>query len=318
MYQEQCCDFFSCVTCGNGKRMKRFFPFFLLIFLFGCASTVKHDLAVEYYNLGNAYYKIKEYEKAIEFFNKSIAQDPSLLHAHYNLSVALIQKGRGAEANRILRTLLEKEPENTAILGILGYSLYVQKKGEEALEIFARILSLNPHDPNALYNRGVVLWDLGRKGEAEETFKDLLSSHSEKGDEIREDTLFNLGKLLAELERFKEAIEYLEEYLEWRNKDVDALSLLSKAYRSVERYNKALEILDTRLTVDENVAAIWMDRAEILLARVEDPVMGMEALSQALSLGFKDKKRIKLLLDDPGLIQREQIEEILRYYELMP
>ena len=41
---------------------------FLVLVLTGCTSaTVKRDLAIEYYNLGNAYLELKDYEKASVF-----------------------------------------------------------------------------------------------------------------------------------------------------------------------------------------------------------------------------------------------------------
>ena len=132
----------------------------VLFSLIGCVSSaIKHELGVEYYNLGNAYYKIQSYEKAIEFFTKSIAQDSDLIHAHYNLSLALIKQGRGAEADKILLELLLEEPQNVSVLQILGYSYFVQRRNKEALAIFDEILELAPEDANALYNIAIILWD---------------------------------------------------------------------------------------------------------------------------------------------------------------
>jgi tetratricopeptide (TPR) repeat protein len=305
------------------QRLLNCFFVVLLIFsvseaLSSCASNARHNLAVEYYNLGNAYYKIKDYDKAIDFFNKSIEQDPSLLHAHYNLSLALIQQGRGAEANEILQSLLEKDPDNTAVLQIIGYSLYVQGKGEEALDVFDKILELKSNDLNALYNRGIVLWDLNRKREAEKSFRELLGSISQENEELYPDTLFNLGKLLIEMGDYGEALGYLEEYLEWEDKDVEGYKLLAQAYRAHESYGKALETYNQILTLDSEQPEVWMDKAEILLTKIEDPLSGLEALDQAIILGFDDKKRFEALLNDPGLVEIEAVKDVLEQWGLLP
>jgi tetratricopeptide (TPR) repeat protein len=296
-----------------------FFWFFLVVVvLFGCASNARHNLAVEYYNLGNAYYEIKDFDRAIEFFQKSIEQDPELLHAHYNLSLALIQQGRGEEANEALAEILEKDPDNTAVLQIIGYSLYVQGKGEEALEVFDRILELQNNDLNALYNRGIVLWELNKKLEAERSFRELLSLVSSDNQDLYPDTLFNLGKLLLEIGDQSEALSLLEEYVEWKSDDIEGFKLLAKAYREAENYGRALRTYERILSLDDKQPAIWMDRAEILLTKVEDPLSGLEAVDQAITLGFSDEERLKSLLNDPGLVEKEALKAVLEHWDLLP
>lgn len=290
----------------------------LVAMLFGCASNARHTLAVEYYNLGNAYYEIKDYSRAIDFFQKSIEHDPELLHAHYNLSLALIQQGRGEEANKALLELLEKDPDNTAVLQIIGYSLYVQGKGEEALEVFDRILELQTNDLNALYNRGIVLWELNRKIEAERSFKELLGFVSVENQELYPDTLFNLGKLLLEIGEQKEALTLLEEYVEWRSDDIEGFKLLAQEYRAEENYGKALQTYEQILILDSEQPEIWMDKAELLLTKIEDPLSGLEAVDQAITLGFDDKDRLDNLLNDPGLVEKEALKAVLEQWDLLP
>ena len=302
------------------SRVKFLAPKLLLLVavLSGCASNARHNLAVEYYNLGNAYYKIKDYDRAIDFFQNSIEHDPELLHAHYNLSLALIQQGRGAEANIALLELLEKDPDNTAVLQIIGYSLYVQSKGEEALEVFDRILALQTNDLNALYNRGIVLWELNRKIEAENSFRELLGFVSAENQELYPDTLFNLSKLLLEIGEKKEALGYLEEYVEWESNDIEGFKLLAQAYRAEENYGKALKTYEQILALDSEQSEIWMDKAEILLTKIEDPLAGLEAVDQAIILGFDDNKRFEDLLNDPGLVEKEALKAVLEQWDLLP
>ena len=43
--------------------------------------------AEAYYNLGNVYYKQKDFDKAIECFKKALDLNPNLVNAHHNLKV---------------------------------------------------------------------------------------------------------------------------------------------------------------------------------------------------------------------------------------
>ncbi len=285
----------------------------------GCVSSaIERELAAEYYNLGNAYYHIRSYEKAIEYFSHSIAQDPELLTAHYNLSLALIKSGRGPEADIVLNKLLETEPENVAVLQILGYSYYTQQRFDEALAVFDEILVISPGHTDARYNRGIIVWDQEKKPEAIAVFEELLEQLPGGENELYLQTLFNLGQLYVESGDSQRVIEHLERFLEWKEDDTEAFLILARAYKRLEHYSRALAAYERILILDENLAEAWFDKAEILLTKIEDPIQGAEALARSLSLGFNDAERIESLLNEPGLTDREAAEEILESWGRLP
>ena len=53
-------------------------------------------------NLGSIYSQIKQFDKAIFFFNESIKQFPKCLEAYPNLANVLVAKGRSDAAKNIL------------------------------------------------------------------------------------------------------------------------------------------------------------------------------------------------------------------------
>jgi tetratricopeptide (TPR) repeat protein len=287
--------------------------------MLGCASgQVRRDLAVEYYNLGNAHYRIGNLEKAIELFNRSIDFDPSILSSHSNLSLALIRQGKAAEARDLLRRLLDQEPENTSLLQILSYSYYIMNDTHEALETFDRILRLIPLDPWSLYNRGLVLWKSEQLEEAAKSFEELLLLGSELKGDLYQDALFNLGEIYLQQQRAEEAVGYLERYLEWQPEDNEGLLLLGQGYRELALYSDAMDVYDLMLAMDETQAEVWMAKAEILLTRIEDEVRGIDALTRALDLGFTDAERLDSLVKDQRNIAGARVEEILDARDLLP
>ena len=85
---------------GKGTR-KAITALLLLGLLSACVSqAAREELAQEYYNLGNAFYEIRSYDRAIDYYTLAISHDPGLLNAHYNLSLALIKQGRGDKAEK--------------------------------------------------------------------------------------------------------------------------------------------------------------------------------------------------------------------------
>ena len=131
----------------------------LLYSLLSCASTVKStDLASEYYNLGNAYFEVGNYTRAILFFQKAITFDESLNKAGFNLSLALIKDGRPGEAEEVVGKLLVMDPDNQSLLEVLAFAYHGQDQDEKAIAVYQQILDVSPEQVDARYNLAVLLW----------------------------------------------------------------------------------------------------------------------------------------------------------------
>ncbi len=289
---------------------------FIQIFT-GCVSSdARKELAREYYNLGNSYYKIQDFDRAVDFFNQALVLDPKLLDAHYNLSLALIKQGRGEKAEALLLELLEEAPGNISVLQILSYSYFRQGKVVEAISVLDTILEIALDNRDALYNKGIIYWKNDEEEKAVEEFLNLLSVLPENGSTYYTDTLYNLGRILMDMKDTGKAVTFLERYLEWKEEDIEVNLMLAEGYKDLERYGSSLEVYTRVLVLDSSVSEAWMAQAEILLTRIKDPREGLKALDQALSRGFSDQERLTALLDHPELIEKEGVEDLLKSYSL--
>ena len=285
------------------------------LLLAACVSqSVKGEMAKEYYNLGNAYYEIREYDRAIAYYNLAISQDPELLGAHYNLSLAFIKGGREEEAERVLLRLLERDPENVSVLQLLAYVYYQSGSVVQAIETVESVLRLSPNDVDALHNMGIIYWEDGQAENAARAFDDLLEILPADGSALYTETLFNHGQLLMQMGEEQKAVDQLERYLVWHEQDLEAQRLLARAYAAVEQYDRALEALDRVLGMDDSLGEVWFEKAVILLTQIEDPVQGLSALEEALERGFSDQERIESLVEDPDLIDKSDVQDILKDY----
>ena len=80
------------------------------------------SLEHEYHNLANDYYKINEFEKSVEHYNKALELNPDLLETYFN---------RGLAYTRL-------------------------QQYDKALEDLTKVIELNPHLAEAFYTRGLV------------------------------------------------------------------------------------------------------------------------------------------------------------------
>lgn len=282
--------------------------------LASCATnTQSRDLAVEYYNLGNAYFELSQMEKAVSAYRTALRQDPGNAKVSYNLALALVKSGRSDEAATVLEAVLSGDPANVETLEALAWSKSAAGADEEAIGVYNRILAVSPENGNAWYNLGVLQWKAGMKEDAAASFRTLLRYHP---DDLP--GMYNLGEILLAMDQAEEAAEFLSRYGQKKPEDAGASLLLALCQESLENYRRALELYEFILGVDGKNAKAFFGRARLLLTEIEDPDKGLSSLKQALDLGFADQAAIKALVESSLLLERDTVEKLLVDKKLLP
>jgi predicted Zn-dependent protease len=282
--------------------------------LFTCASNIKkEDLAREYYNIANAYYGMKKYADANQYYKRAIELDSTFSTGKYNYAQSLLKINEFDTACLILEDLSSQDSQNTLILTLLGYAYHSQKKDDKALATFEKILSLSPDNATALYNSGIILWKTGKMEDAQKRFERAISLAP---DDL--DVVFNLGNLFFDLGNYEKAISTLGRYLEKKTTDEKVFLLYARSYAKLNEYAPALEAYDQLLVINNRNKDAWFEKAEILLTKVKDPDKGLLALSQALDAGFADNERIALFYNSADLLEKDKVKKILEDKKLLP
>ena len=300
-------------------RVRRLLPALLLLtaealLLSGCVTSRRdHDIASQFYDLGNAYVELGKYDKAVTEFQAALNIDPGFVKADYNLALAYAHAKRTADAIAILKRLLISDPENTQVLSALGWVYHLAARDDDALAQYAMVVRLSPADLNALYNAGIILWKLKRPQEAMEKFTTLLAKAPDDTD-----ALYAAGSLLLSLDDAAGSADMISRYLEKKPSDPEALFLFAAAAERQKKYAQAMAAYDKITGIDASQGDAWFGEARLLLTVVEDPQRGLEALRKALGAGFKDVKAVQALLDSPGLLERDKVEAALKERGLLP
>jgi tetratricopeptide (TPR) repeat protein len=146
------------------------------------------DGFVAYYNQGNAYYKVGDYEGAIDNYNQALKLNPKDAQAHLNRGNALSEVAQhSGDPDRTYhqaiedfnRTLQLKPNQAEAYLSrgmvryeIAQYSKNPEKDYQQAIQDFDRSLRLNPRAAKALVKRGIVHYKLAQyKGDLSTGYK---------------------------------------------------------------------------------------------------------------------------------------------------
>jgi len=283
-----------------------------LLGLSSCATPVTAKQAAQvYYDLGNAYSKLGEQDKATAAYLNALKLDSTLLEASYNLARAYIEAGSFEKAISLLEKLLVKDPENFVVLNTLGYAYYRKGDKEHALAYYDQVLKLSPANENALFNRGTILTQEGKTQEAIDVFEKLYKANGDAS------LLLTLGRLELSLGSNDQGIHYLEAYRLAKPDDFEGLKALGDAYREEKLYEKALNAYDAAIKAKPDSPAVLYAKADILLTAIQDEPNGIRALKAALDAGFNDRKALKTLLDNPELVGTQAVDELLRSKNLL-
>lgn len=157
---------------------------------------------------GNKYLEAKEYQKALDHFQKVI-KDPNYSNAWNNIAIALAKLGRVEDAIRSFNNATEMDPNNTQAWENKGRYLYSLERYNESIESYNRALSLKPDDTNSLWGRGIALKGMGRMKEALECFDKAIEKNPESSIAYycKGDLLEILGEKEGAIESFDKAIK---------------------------------------------------------------------------------------------------------------
>ena len=292
-------------------------PFVLLsitLVLSGCVTDNRsRNVAAEYYNIGNAYADLGQYDKAASAFENALRLDASMVKADFNLALAYGKMKRYDDAAAILNRLLLRDPHNTLLLSTLAWDYHLAGKDGDALAQFDSVIALSPADPDALYNSGIILWKLDRKDEALARLRQLLANSPNDTD-----ALYAAASILLAQDDAAASGEMISRYLEKKPEDVDGWYMAAAGADRLRKYSRELEDFDRIIALDAKQGDAWFGETRLLLTVVEDPQRGMDALSKALDAGFKDPAAIKALLDSPSLLERDKVQAALKDHKLLP
>jgi len=172
----------------------------------------------------------------------------------------LHQAGALAQAESLYRQILAVQPSHFQSRHLLGVVCAQQARNQEAIDLIAGALSLNPQWPEALINYANVLRAAGRPSEALASIDKALSLQP-----AAPAALSNRAVILTELGRNAEALESADQALRFNPNYAQALYNRGNALRALTRFAEAIASYDRALAVSPSLAEGWVNRGITLL-----------------------------------------------------
>ncbi|MEW6684508.1 MAG: tetratricopeptide repeat protein [Nitrospirota bacterium] len=166
-------------------------------------ETVRNapEYPVAHVNLGSAYLKEGEYDRAETAFRRALSLDPKHKTAHYNVGLLALRQGRYQEGRASLQQALALDPAYAKAYRALG-TLEIESGNLQAgVEAFQRAAAINPGDAATYAEFGRLAQRAGHGALAERAFQEALR-HAPDHVAVRN----ALGTLYLDQRRWEEAL----------------------------------------------------------------------------------------------------------------
>ena len=251
-------------------------------------TTVYHDLITLYtttlalnpgcwmahYNLGIAVRDRGETDQAITHYRQAITLRPGYAEAHYNLGRLLAEKGEFNDAVDHYEIALAINPDDAEAHNNLGATFVQQGRIDDAIGHYQKAMAIQPDYAEASCNLADALLS---KGDIDGAIVHYLTCVAALPNQP--DAQYNLASALLRKGRIDEAIVHYEKVLELLPDNANARVNLGSAFLAKDRLVDAItEYKEALRLAPENVAA--QSNLAWLLATSPDPSLrnGPEAV----------------------------------------
>ncbi|MBN2378510.1 tetratricopeptide repeat protein [candidate division WOR-3 bacterium] len=223
--------------------------------------------AQKFLSVGLDFYKKEQYEEAIEFYNKALAEYPNHYKTMVAMAVTYQKLNDVGSTEKWYRSLFTVYPDSLeGYLGLGGVFIkmasYDQSYLDSALNMYQKGLELFPSESDFYHGIAEVLLRQGKPAEADSVFQ--------KGIETNPD---NLGirhayvEYLVEQKRYSDALQHQLYIVNVQQDDPFAFTQLGDIYmelknftEATEAYNKAVELRPDDISIRLKLAFALMQQ----------------------------------------------------------
>ena len=197
-----------------------------------------------HFNLGSAYSKLNQLDKAIPLYRRALEIDPDLAQPHINLGEALERQNQIEEAAEHYRTALQIKPDLPEAHYNMGAILAKQGKTGEAIQFYQKALKIRPHYASAYFGLANALVNEGRVEDGIRNYylaikfePDNAEVHSNLGS-----AFLRLGDTEKAIHHFSAALQQDPNLVEAYNNLGIALMQEGKIEAAISQFQKALRV----------------------------------------------------------------------------
>ena len=240
----------------------------------------KKNLAKVYYNRGLYFYNLKQFERAIMDFGKSLELNPNDVDAYFirgNAYYKIKEYGRVIED---YNGGIELVPNLASSYNNRGLAYHGKGENDKAIKDYEKAIELNPNLAEAYNHRGIVYTDLGQFNRALKDFNKAIELNLVEA-------YNNRGLVYAYLGQFDRALKDFNKTIKLNPNFAQAYNNRGWMNIELKHFEKAIEDCNKAMELNLNVAEVYYNRglAYIKLAKFEK---ALEDYNKAIDLNPSD------------------------------
>jgi tetratricopeptide (TPR) repeat protein len=195
--------------------------------------------------LGDILVERKQYQGAINAFEKTLKLNPDHPDARYNIGASLMRLRKYEAAEENLRKVLEDQPSHIGALQNLSLALKELDFQQESLETSERLLEVQESEISC-NNHGTILKEMNRKEEALKYFERAIVLNPQYAP-----AYCNVGLMMLDLGEAELAITHYKYAITLNDQDPTFYHNLAFAYFAANRYGEGWDVFRHRKLVKD-------------------------------------------------------------------
>lgn len=217
--------------------------------LFERTLAVTTNNPITHYNLGLAYSRKGDLEKAKFHYTRALEAKPGYTDAQNNLAATLLSEGRIKEAIAEYEKLLEKSPDHLLANYNFGLAHEIQNNWATAAKHFERVVNAEPHNVEAYVK---LINTLGRSGQV--TAAHFRIEEMLKRNPNSPDAHIAAATILMEQNRLPDAISTLRQAIQMDPKRPEAHYQTGAAHAMMGGFNESIPFFEEALRLKPDFA----------------------------------------------------------------
>ena len=223
----------------------------LAIYHYKKAININPKQSQAFNNLGNAYQKLGNKIDAEKSYKSALKINPLFVDAKNNLGTLLMDDEKYADAIPLFKDVINKNPNFSQAYSNLANVFRRIGNLKEAEKLNKLSLQIEPNNPSALNNIGLLLMDENKINLAIDQF--LKAIKFEKNSK----TIKNLGIAYQRNYEYEKALNQYKFSLKLNPNDAKTYCILGSCFKELNQFNNAIEAFDKALFLEpSNIYAL--------------------------------------------------------------
>jgi protein O-mannosyl-transferase len=205
------------------------------------------------------------YHDLVILYTSTLTKNPGCWMAHYNLGIALNERGKTIEAIAHYQQAIQLRPGYAEAHYNLGRLLAQKGQLDDAVTHYEKALEINPADADAQNNLGVTLFGSGRMDEAIARYQEALKirpDYAEASCNLA-NALLAKGDLDGAIARYSACLTLSPNQAEARYDLASALLRKGRTDEAIAHYKKALELRPDSADAHANLGSAFLAKGRV-------------------------------------------------------